>query len=103
MSEARRDPAASSIRLLFVGGEPASGIANTRQRLEELWDAKLVEFYGCTEASPAKVAIGIKQWRPEKCAAQFRLPGCKADCGLADMGIEEANELMALADEVSHA
>ncbi len=52
MQEKGLDPAASSIRMLFVGGEPASGIGNTRQRLEDLWGAKLVEFYGCTEASP---------------------------------------------------
>ena len=26
----------------------------------------------------AKVAIGIKQWRPEKCVGQLRLPGCSA-------------------------
>jgi phenylacetate-CoA ligase len=46
------DPAASSIRMVFVGGEPGSGIPNTRARLENLWGARLVEFYGCTEASP---------------------------------------------------
>lgn len=52
MQEKGIDPAASSVRLLFVGGEPAVGIANTRQRLEQLWGARLVEFYGCTEAAP---------------------------------------------------
>jgi phenylacetate-CoA ligase len=52
MQEKGLDPAASSIRTLFIGGEPASGIGNTRQRLEDLWGAKMVEFYGCTEASP---------------------------------------------------
>ncbi len=52
MQEKGLDPAASSIRTLFIGGEPASGIGNTRQRLEDLWSAKMVEFYGCTEASP---------------------------------------------------
>ncbi len=52
MQEKGIDPAASSIRLILVGGEPASGIPNTRKRIEELWDARLVEFYGCTEASP---------------------------------------------------
>ncbi|MCC7412388.1 MAG: AMP-binding protein [Gammaproteobacteria bacterium] len=46
------DPAASSVRLLFVGGEPAAGIEGTRHRLEALWGARLVEFYGCTEAAP---------------------------------------------------
>jgi phenylacetate-CoA ligase len=52
MVERGLDPAASSIRLILVGGEPATGIGGTRRRLEELWDARLVEFYGCTEVSP---------------------------------------------------
>jgi phenylacetate-CoA ligase len=46
------DPRKSSIRTILVGGEPAAGIASTRERLEELWNARLVEFYGCTEVSP---------------------------------------------------
>jgi phenylacetate-CoA ligase len=52
MAERGLDPAASSVRLLLVGGEPAAGIVGTRRRLEALWNARLVEFYGCTEASP---------------------------------------------------
>jgi phenylacetate-CoA ligase len=52
MTERGLDPAASSIRLLLVGGEPAAGLVGTRRRLETLWNARLVEFYGCTEASP---------------------------------------------------
>jgi phenylacetate-CoA ligase len=46
------DPARSSVRTVLVGGEPAAGIEGTRRRLETLWGARLVEFYGCTEASP---------------------------------------------------
>lgn len=38
----------------------------------------------------AKVARGIKDWRPEFCLGQLRLPGCKADLGLPDMTVEEA-------------
>ncbi|HSH42723.1 MAG TPA: N-acetyltransferase DgcN [Arenicellales bacterium] len=38
----------------------------------------------------AKVAIGISQWRPENCVGQLRLPGCQADCGVADVSIDEA-------------
>ncbi len=38
----------------------------------------------------AKTAQGVAQWRPEWCVGQFRLPGCKADLGLADMTMEEA-------------
>lgn len=52
MEEVGLDPAASSVRMMLVGGEPGTGIINTRNRLESLWDAKMVEFYGCTEASP---------------------------------------------------
>ena len=38
----------------------------------------------------AKVAQGIKDWRPEFCVGQLRQPGCKADVGVRDMSIEEA-------------
>ncbi len=38
----------------------------------------------------AKVAQGIKDWRPENAVGQFRMEGCKADLGLSDMTLEEA-------------
>jgi uncharacterized NAD-dependent epimerase/dehydratase family protein len=38
----------------------------------------------------AKVAQGIKDWRPDMCVGQFRQPGCNADLGLQDMTIQEA-------------
>jgi uncharacterized NAD-dependent epimerase/dehydratase family protein len=38
----------------------------------------------------AKTAHGIADWRPEWCVGQLRLPGCKADTGLADLTLEEA-------------
>ncbi|WP_265516396.1 N-acetyltransferase DgcN [Nitratireductor luteus] len=38
----------------------------------------------------AKVAQGIKDWRPEHCLGQLRLEGCKADLGLADLSVAEA-------------
>ena len=37
----------------------------------------------------AKVAIGIRDWRPENAVGQFRLPGCQADLGLTNMTLEE--------------
>ena len=46
------DPGASAVRVLFTGGEPAMGIDRTRERLADLWGCRVVEFYGCTEASP---------------------------------------------------
>ncbi|MEM9349177.1 MAG: N-acetyltransferase DgcN [Pseudomonadota bacterium] len=38
----------------------------------------------------AKVAQGIRDWRPENAVGQFRMPGCGADVGLKDMSLEEA-------------
>lgn len=52
MQDMGLDPAKSTVRTIFVGGEPAMGIDRTRQRIEELWGARLTEFYGCTEVSP---------------------------------------------------
>ena len=38
----------------------------------------------------AKVAQGIKDWRPDNVLGQLRLPGCCADMGLKDLSIDEA-------------
>lgn len=40
----------------------------------------------------AKVAIGIKDWRPENAVAQLRMDGCGADLGIQDMTLAEAKE-----------
>ena len=38
----------------------------------------------------AKTAKGIVDWRRDWCVGQLRLPGCKADAGLADLDIAAA-------------
>lgn len=38
----------------------------------------------------AKVALGIAQWRPESCVGQFAMPDCRADTGLPDMTVAQA-------------
>lgn len=38
----------------------------------------------------AKVAQGIKDWRPDNAVGQYRMPGCGADVGLTDMSLAEA-------------
>jgi len=38
----------------------------------------------------AKVAQGIKDWRPENAVGQYRLDGCGATVGLDDLTLEEA-------------
>ena len=40
----------------------------------------------------AKVAQGIKDWRPEYALGQIRLPGCGADLGIGDLTLAEAYE-----------
>ena len=40
----------------------------------------------------AKVAQGIKDWRPEHAAGQFRMDGCRADMGVPDMDLAAAKE-----------
>ncbi|MBO9435704.1 DUF1611 domain-containing protein [Ruegeria sp. R13_0] len=40
----------------------------------------------------AKVAIGIRDWRPENAVGQYRMEGCKADLGMTDMTLAEAKE-----------
>ncbi|MBY5971367.1 DUF1611 domain-containing protein [Ferrimonas balearica] len=42
------------------------------------------------DALTAKVAQGIKDWRPENCVGQYRMDGCKADMKLTDMTLAEA-------------
>lgn len=38
----------------------------------------------------AKVAQGIRDWRPDYVVGQYRMPGCNADMGLPDMSLAEA-------------
>ena len=52
MQDMGLDPAKSSVKTLFTGGEPAMGIDRTRERIEDLWGCRTAEFYGCTEVSP---------------------------------------------------
>jgi uncharacterized NAD-dependent epimerase/dehydratase family protein len=42
------------------------------------------------DIATAKTAAGIRQWRPELCAGQLRLPGCQVDLGLPDMAPAQA-------------
>ena len=42
------------------------------------------------DIATAKTAAGIRQWRPELCAGQLRLPGCRVDLGLPDLAPRDA-------------
>jgi uncharacterized NAD-dependent epimerase/dehydratase family protein len=41
-------------------------------------------------AALAKTGAGLAYWRPERCLAQLREPGCAADLGLPDMSVQQA-------------
>lgn len=47
-----RDPAASTVRVVMMGGEPGASIPATRRRIEELWGARAYDAYGCLEFQP---------------------------------------------------
>lgn len=53
MQEMGADPRACAVRTLFIAGEPGLSVPATRRRIQELWGARMVEFYGCTEAAPS--------------------------------------------------
>ncbi|MBP7241166.1 N-acetyltransferase DgcN [Amaricoccus sp.] len=42
------------------------------------------------DALAAKVAQGVRDWRPDAAIGQYRMPGCRADMGLPDMTLAEA-------------
>jgi len=42
------------------------------------------------DALAAKVAQGIRDWRPDYAVGQYRMDGCNADMGLPDMTLAEA-------------
>ena len=42
------------------------------------------------DIATAKTAAGIRQWRPELCGGQLRLPGCRVDLGLPDLQPRDA-------------
>jgi phenylacetate-CoA ligase len=58
------DPRKTAVRTLFVAGEPGLSVDATRERIEELWSARMVEFYGCTEAAPHVGGFSCEASRP---------------------------------------
>jgi phenylacetate-CoA ligase len=54
------EPRTTAVRTLFVAGEPGMSVAATRERMQQLWGARLVEFYGCTEPRPMSAASRVR-------------------------------------------
>ncbi len=64
MQDLGADPRTTSVRMLFVAGEPGLSVDATRQRIEDMWGARMVEFYGCTEAAPTAGGFCCEASRP---------------------------------------
>ena len=50
----------------------------------------LVFLADIEETTYAKTGLGVAQWCPDKCLGQLRLPGCRVDAGLPEMGVATA-------------
>ncbi len=61
MRAAGGEPTASSVAKVICGGEPASGIAATRARIETAWNADMHDVCGCTEAVPGGWAFTCRE------------------------------------------
>jgi phenylacetate-CoA ligase len=49
------DLAGSPVRMLIVAGEPGGSIPATRERIESVWGARVIDHYGMTEVGPVAV------------------------------------------------
>ena len=47
-----RPLAESTVRVLIVAGEPGGSIPATRERIERLWGARVIDHHGLTEVGP---------------------------------------------------
>lgn len=47
-----RPLAESSVRVLIVAGEPGGSIPATRERIEQSWNARVIDHHGLTEVGP---------------------------------------------------
>jgi phenylacetate-CoA ligase len=50
--QAGHDLAASTVRMVCVGGEPGASIPGTRERIERQWGARMFDCYGALECQP---------------------------------------------------
>jgi phenylacetate-CoA ligase len=75
MREMGLDPAASSVRHLCCAGEPSMAVPGLRAKLETTWEARLHEFYGCTEAAPSAGGHSCAEVSASPAEVALHLPG----------------------------
>ncbi|MDY6864064.1 MAG: AMP-binding protein [Thermodesulfobacteriota bacterium] len=61
MGECGYDPRESSIKIIVTAGEPGPGIVATKKRIENLWNARLHDIYGCTEMAMTPLSYTCRE------------------------------------------
>ncbi len=69
---------------------PSMSSHATSQNTIEFATPFAVFFGDIDDDTWGKTGLGLVQWRPENCAGQWRLPGCRVDAGVPDLGVETA-------------
>ena len=70
---------------------PETGLDSMPDKGATMIETPYLLFLGdAPDGLAAKVAQGIRDWRPDNAIGQFRMEGCKADMGLPDMTLAEA-------------
>jgi phenylacetate-CoA ligase len=73
-AQEKLDLAGSSVRLVIVAGEPGGSIPATRERIEQVWGARVIDHYGLTEVGPVAAEPadrpGIQMILPERYVAE---------------------------------
>ena len=73
------DLAGSSVRLIIVAGEPGGSIPATRERIEKVWGARVIDHYGMTEVGPVAAETidrpGTQVVLPDRYVAEVLEPG----------------------------
>lgn len=67
-----------------VAAAPASAVR------DEIATPYLIFLGDCTSEAFAKTALGVHDWCPERCVAEWRLPGCTVTTGLPQMSATQA-------------
>lgn len=57
---------------------------------DEIATPYLIFLGDCTSEAFAKTALGVHDWCPERCVAEWRLPGCAVTTGLPHMSATQA-------------
>ncbi len=80
----------SSVRMLIVAGEPGGTIPATRARIEEAWEARVIDHWGMTEigslASESEDRPGGLYLLESECIAEILNPETLAPVEVGDVG-----------------